>query len=130
MSERKRETAVADRAASISGAGGAGVGGGGVSGLGGGGRGWFFGHGSVVGRGVVSEATSAAADWDANQGMAATWPWTERGFVKNAKRVVFDMAEALEDNPVLCIPLALPMVGLMYLAMSAGGGDLAAEKED
>ena len=55
---------------------------------------------------------------------------TERGFVKNAKRVVFDMAEALEDNPVLCIPLALPMVGLMYLAMSAGGGDLAAEKED
>ena len=62
VSERKRETAVVDRAASISGAGGAGVGGGGVSGLGGGGRGWFGGHGGVVGRGVVSGAMSAFGD--------------------------------------------------------------------
>lgn len=45
---------------------------------------------------------------------------TERGFVKASKRVFFDMVNALEDNPVLMVPLALPMLGLGYLVMAAG----------
>lgn len=45
---------------------------------------------------------------------------TERGFVKGVKRIVFEMAEKLEDNPVLFIPLALPIVGLVYLTTSSG----------
>ena len=52
VSERKRETAVVDRAASSAGTGETGGGGGGVLGV------------------------------DTYHGIAATWPWTERGLVK------------------------------------------------
>ena len=90
VSERKREAAAAveERAAVTSGAGGTGVGGGGVSGLGGGERGWFVGHGGVFGRGVVSAAMSVSAAWDTYHGMAATWPWANRGFVKKPERLL------------------------------------------
>ena len=55
---------------------------------------------------------------------------TERGVVKGGKRIFFDVVDALEENPVLFIPLALPIVGLMYLVMSSGGGEDGAVKED
>jgi hypothetical protein len=55
---------------------------------------------------------------------------TERGVVKGGKRIFFDVVDALEENPVLFIPLALPIVGLMYLVMSYGGGEDGAVKED
>jgi hypothetical protein len=62
VSERKNETAVVDRAAPSAGAGGTGGGGGGILGV------------------------------DTNQGTAATWPWTERGFVKKLV-----LADAVDD---------------------------------